>query len=80
MKKRISTIKNQDRSVRILLSPLLVLIILVSTVPIILSFLASFSDWVAGIDVDLNFIGLENYRYMLSDKQFLASFRLGLLW
>ena len=80
MKKRISTIKNQDRSVRILLSPLLALIILVSTVPIVLSFLASFSDWVAGIDVDLNFIGLENYRYMLSDKQFLASFRLGLLW
>lgn len=70
MTKRISTIKNQDRSVKILLSPLLVLIILVSTIPIILSILASFTDWVAGIDVDINFVGLTNFRYMLTDMQF----------
>ena len=80
MTKRISTIKNQDRSVKILLSPLLVLIILVSTIPIILSILASFTDWVAGIDVDINFVGLTNFRYMLTDMQFFASFRLGLIW
>ena len=76
MKKRISTIKNQDRSVKILLSPLLVLIILVSTIPIILSILASFTDWVAGIDVAINFVGLA----MLTDMQFFASFKLGLIW
>ena len=80
MTKRISTIKNQDRSVKILLAPLLVLIILVSTIPIILSILASFTDWVAGIDVDINFVGLTNFRYMLTDMQFFASFRLGLIW
>ena len=80
MTKRISTIKNQDRSVKILLSPLLVLIILVSTIPIILSILASFTDWVAGIDVDINFVGLANFKYMLTDMQFFASFRLGLIW
>jgi multiple sugar transport system permease protein len=80
MKKRISTIKNQDRSVKILLSPLLVLIILVSTIPIILSILASFTDWVAGIDVDINFVGLANFKYMLTDMQFFASFKLGLIW
>jgi multiple sugar transport system permease protein len=80
MTKRISTIKNQDRSVKILLFPLLVLIILVSTIPIILSIMASFTDWVAGIDVDINFNGLANYRYMLTDMQFFASFKLGLLW
>lgn len=80
MTKRISTIKNQDRSVKILLAPLLVLIILVSTVPIILSVLAAFTDWVAGIDVDINFVGLANFKYMLTDMQFFASFRLGLIW
>lgn len=80
MTKRISTIKNQDRSVKILLSPLLVLIILVSTIPIILSIMASFTDWVAGIDVDINFVGLTNFRYMLTDMQFFASFKLGLIW
>jgi multiple sugar transport system permease protein len=80
MTKRISTIKNQDRSVKILLFPLLVLIILVSTIPIILSIMASFTDWVAGIDVDINFNGLANYRYMLTDMQFFASFKLGLIW
>ena len=80
MSKRISTIKNQDRSVKILLSPLLVLIILLSTIPIILSILASFTDWVAGIDVPINFIGLANFKYMLTDMQFFASFKLGLFW
>lgn len=80
MTKRLSTIKNQDRSVKILLFPLLVLIILVSTIPIILSIMASFTDWVAGIDVDINFNGLANYRYMMTDMQFFASFRLGLIW
>jgi multiple sugar transport system permease protein len=80
MTKRLSTIKNQDRSVKILLFPLLVLIILVSTIPIILSIMASFTDWAAGIDVDINFNGLANYRYMLTDMQFFASFRLGLIW
>ncbi len=80
MKKRISTIKNQDRSVKILLSPLLVLIILVSTIPIILSILASFTDWAAGIDVPIKFVGLYNFDYMLSDMQFFASFKLGLIW
>jgi multiple sugar transport system permease protein len=80
MKKRISTIKNQDRSVKILLSPLLVLIILVSTIPIILSILASFTDWAAGIDVPIKFVGLYNFEYMLSDMQFFASFKLGLIW
>ena len=80
MKKRISTIKNQDRSVKILLSPLLVLIMLVSTIPIILSILASFTDWVAGIDVAINFVGLANFKYMLTDMQFFASFKLGLIW
>jgi multiple sugar transport system permease protein len=80
MSKRISTIKNQDRSVKILLSPLLVLIILLSTIPIILSILASFTDWVAGIDVPINFVGLANFKYMLTDMQFFASFKLGLFW
>lgn len=80
MSKRISTIKNQDRSVKILLSPLLILIILLSTIPIILSILASFTDWVAGIDVPINFVGLANFKYMLTDMQFFASFKLGLFW
>jgi multiple sugar transport system permease protein len=80
MSKRISTIENQDRSVKILLSPLLILIILLSTIPIILSILASFTDWVAGIDVPIKFVGLANFKYMLTDMQFFASFKLGLIW
>ena len=80
MSKRLSTIKNQDRSVKILLSPLLILIILLSTIPIILSILAAFTDWVAGIDVPINFVGLANFKYMLTDMQFFASFKLGLFW
>jgi len=80
MSKRISTIKNQDRSVKILLSPLLILIILLSTIPIILSILASFTDWVAGIDIPIKFVGLANFKYMLTDMQFFASFKLGLIW
>ena len=80
MSKRLSTIKNQDRSVKILLSPLLILIILLSTIPIILSILAAFTDWVAGIDVPIHFVGLANFKYMLTDMQFFASFKLGLFW
>lgn len=80
MSKKLSTIKNQDRSVKILLSPLLILIILLSTIPIILSILAAFTDWVAGIDVPINFVGLANFKYMLTDMQFFASFKLGLFW
>jgi len=80
MSKKISTIKNQDRSVKILLSPLLILIILLSTIPILLSVLASFTDWSAGIDVPINFIGIENFKYLATDMQFFASFKLGLLW
>ena len=80
MSKKLSTIKNQDRSVKILLSPLLFLIILLSTIPIILSILAAFTDWVAGIDVPINFVGLANFKYMLTDMQFFASFKLGLFW
>ena len=51
-----------------------------STIPIILSILASFTDWVAGIDVAINFVGLANFKYMLTDMQFFASFKLGLIW
>lgn len=80
MKTKISTIKNQDRSVKILLSPLLILIILLSTVPILLSVLASFTDWAAGIDVPIKFVGFYNFKYLATDLQFLASFKLGLIW
>jgi multiple sugar transport system permease protein len=51
-----------------------------STIPIILSILASFTDWVAGIDVPIKFVGLANFKYMLTDMQFFASFKLGLIW
>ena len=70
----------QDRSIKLMMLPLVITIILLSTLPLLLSVLAAFTDWSAGIDVPINFIGLENFRYMATDTQFLASFKLGLIW
>lgn len=80
VKSKPTGIDAQDRSIKILMLPLVITIILLSTLPMVLSVLAAFTDWSAGIDIPINFIGLENFRYMATDTQFLASFRLGLIW
>jgi multiple sugar transport system permease protein len=80
MKRKPTAIDAQDRTIKLLMLPLFLTIILVSTLPLLLSVLAAFSDWSAGIDVPINFIGIENFRYMASDYQFFASFKLGLVW
>lgn len=70
----------QDRAIKLMMLPLVITIILLSTLPLLLSVIASFTDWSAGIDVPINFVGFDNFVYMASDSQFLASFRLGLIW
>lgn len=80
MKEKVTSIAAQDRSLKLLMLPLVFTIIFLSTLPLVISILASFTDWSAGIDVPINFIGFENFRYLASDTQFFASFKLGLVW
>lgn len=79
-REKTTSIKAQDRTLKLLLLPLALTISLLSTLPILLSVLAAFTDWSAGIDIPIKFIGLENFRYMATDTQFFASFKLGLIW
>ncbi|MGH3727762.1 MAG: carbohydrate ABC transporter permease, partial [Micromonosporaceae bacterium] len=60
--------------------PALAPIVLLSVLPLLNGIYLGFTDARAGLNQDINFTGLENYRQLLTDDLFWGSFRIGLVW
>ncbi len=61
-----------------LLVPILVPVLVLSVVPLAQGITLGFTDYRLGEDVQFN--GLDNYAYMLEDRFFWQSFRVGAVW
>ncbi|UPK76824.1 sugar ABC transporter permease [Nocardioidaceae bacterium SCSIO 66511] len=64
----------------LLLLPALLPILVLSVYPLLRGVYLGFTDARAGYNLQTNFIGLDNYRELLSDELFWESFRIGLVW
>lgn len=62
-----------------LLLPAFVPIIIFSVLPLLQGIYLGFTDYQLGSRA-INFVWLENYRYLLTDYQFWQSFRIGAIW
>lgn len=60
--------------------PAFIPLVLLSVVPLSQAIWTSFTDQVAGFNVEIKFIGLENFRRLLGDTLFWASFKIGITW
>ena len=60
--------------------PVFIPLVLLSVVPLVQAIWTAFTDQVAGLNVEIKFIGLENFRRLLSDTMFWASFRIGIIF
>lgn len=60
--------------------PVFIPLVLLSVVPLVQAIWTAFTDQVAGFNVEIKFIGLENFRRLLTDTMFWASFRIGIIW
>ncbi len=61
-----------------LLLPALIPVVALSIIPLVQGIYLGFTDYRLGEPIRFN--GLENYRYMLSDRYFWQSFRIGFVW
>lgn len=60
--------------------PAFIPLVLLSVVPLTQAIWTAFTDNVAGFNVEVKFIGLENFRRLLGDTLFWASFKIGIIW
>lgn len=60
--------------------PAFIPLVLLSVVPLTQAIWTSFTDQVAGFNVEIKFIGLGNFRRLLGDSLFWASFKIGIIW
>ena len=60
--------------------PAFIPLVLLSVVPLTQAIWTAFTDHVAGFNVEIKFIGLENFRRLLGDTLFWASFKIGIIW
>lgn len=63
----------------LLISPALLVSVSIILVPAVLTVIVSFTDW-NGISPILNFIGLENYKELFSDKIFHTAVKNNIIW
>lgn len=70
----------RDRTPWLLLLPAVAPILVLSVYPLVRGIYLAFTDARAGLDVTYAFIGLENFRELLTDSLFLSSFRIGIVW
>lgn len=61
-----------------LLLPILLPVMVLSVAPLLQGVYLGFTDYRLGEDIDFN--GLENYSYMLEDRFFWQSFKIGAVW
>jgi multiple sugar transport system permease protein len=64
----------------LLLIPALLPVVILSVIPLTRGIYLAFTDARAGLDVQTNFIGLDNFRELLNDDLFVNSFKVGLIW
>ena len=60
--------------------PAFIPLVLLSVVPLSQAIWIAFTDQVAGFNVKISFIGLGNFRRLLTDSLFWASFKIGIIW
>jgi multiple sugar transport system permease protein len=60
--------------------PAFIPLVLLSVVPLSQAIWTAFTDNVAGFNVEVKFIGLENFRRLAGDTLFWASFKIGIIW
>jgi len=60
--------------------PAFIPLVLLSVVPLSQAVWTAFTDSVAGFNVKVSFIGLENFRRLLTDALFWQSFKIGIIW
>ncbi|CAN2188439.1 UgpA ABC-type sugar transport systems, permease components [Candidatus Nanopelagicaceae bacterium] len=60
--------------------PAFIPLVLLSVVPLSQAIWTAFTDQVAGFNVEIKFIGLGNFRRLLEDSMFWASFKIGIIW
>ena len=60
--------------------PAFIPLVLLSVVPLTQAVWTAFTDSVAGFNVKVSFIGLENFRRLLTDSLFWQSFKIGIIW
>ena len=63
-----------------LLLPALLPILIFNVYPLLRGIYLGFTDARAGLNQEIHFTGLENYRDLLSNDLFWSSFRIGLIW
>jgi len=72
--------KLYNRGAWIYALPAFIPLVLLSVVPLSQAVWTAFTDSVAGFNVKVSFIGLENFRRLLTDALFWQSFKIGIIW
>lgn len=72
--------KMYNRGAWIYALPAFIPLVLLSVVPLSQAVWTAFTDSVAGFDVKVSFIGLDNFRRLLGDTLFWQSFKIGIIW
>jgi multiple sugar transport system permease protein len=63
-----------------LVIPAMLPILILSVVPLVWGIYIAFTNSRAGLGVETNFIGLDNFRALLDDTLFINAFKIGLIW
>ena len=78
--KKSSKAKMYNRGAWLYAMPAFIPLVLLSVVPLVQAIWTAFTDSVAGFDVKVSFIGLENFRRLAGDTLFWQSFKIGIIW
>ena len=62
------------------LIPAMLPILLLSLAPLLRGMYLGFTDSRAGLDIETNFIGLDNFQRLIHDDLFINSFKIGVIW
>ncbi len=68
------------RDAWLLVLPALIPIVLFSVIPLLQGIYTGFTDSKAGLNVTVNFTGIDNYTRLLGNGLFWNSFKIGLIW
>ena len=72
--------KMYNRGAWVYALPAFIPLLLLSVVPLSQAVWTAFTDSVAGFNVKVSFIGLDNFRRLLGDTLFWQSFKIGITW
>lgn len=78
--KKSSKGKMYSRGAWVYALPAFIPLVFLSVLPLTQAIWTAFTDHVAGFNVEIKFIGLENFRRLLGDTLFWASFKIGIIW